>query len=343
MSDPAEEISISEQKHTNSSGILALQWLTYAFWFWFIIGVGWLSGIVASYYETGEAASGRTEWASILAYPLAAVIITGVVALVTDLIYSKHEPSVKKGGANVIMLLHLVPFILVSIGAMIVTVFLMINMTLDSVPGSALKLVPSTVIMLLSGLAAMRVFFGSRKKLRLGAWIGFGAIAVGFIVAGIAGPMMTAIATKDDRLIESAMPELVREINEYAGDKNKLPATLADIVSATTSSSEEVQQLIDRELVTYKPSTNPLGELSDTAGTTGTLGVSYYDSEERRLYYQLCVTFKYAKKDRYNNSIDNTHEPASYLYINSHPKGEVCYDLYTTNKKIPNGFDSEAL
>lgn len=342
----------------NSGGVLVLQWLTYAFWFWFSVSTSWLAGVVINFFVAGS--TSYSEWGSQLAYPLASVIITLLIALVADFFYTKHEPEKKTGGANVIMLLHVVPFVLLAIGALVTIVFALINMLLNSDPitdtdGPLQIMLVALVVVVLLGLAAVRAFFGSKAHVRLIAKLAFVVVAAGFIVAGIAGPAVEAVRTKDDRLIEQALPSLSSDIRDYANENNKLPANLSDVTYDESSySASAVQKLIDSKLVTYKANTVPSSDSSydpsdistnvcvnsPTAGVCSPDSSLYPSSATKRFYYQLCTTYKTEKKDRYNYSERNAYTKgdsvgtaANYRYdyvndISSHPSGDVCYNLY---------------
>lgn len=347
----------AQKGQSSSGGVLVLQWLTYAFWFWFAVSTSWLAGVVINFFVAGS--TSYSEWGSQLAYPLASVIITLLIALVADFFYAKHEPEKKTGGANVIMLLHVVPFVLVAIGALVTIVFALINMLLNSDPitdtdGPLQIMLVALVVVVLLGLAAVRAFFGSKPRIRLIAKLAFVAVAAGFIVAGIAGPAVEAVRTKDDRLIEQALPSLSGDIRNYVSENNKLPASLSDVTYGESSySASAVQKLIDSKLVTYKantlPSSNSSYDPSDIRTQlcvdSPTAGVCSPDSSPdssstKRFYYQLCTSYKTERKDRYNYSERNVYTKGDsvgtaldyrYNYVSSisaHPAGDVCYNLY---------------
>lgn len=332
-----------------------LQWLTYAFWFWCGISVSWLAGVVINFFVAGN--TGSYEWGSVLAYPLASVVIMLGIALVTDFFYAKHEPEKKLGGANVIMLLHVVPFVLIAIGALVTIVFALLNMLLNSDPiastdGPLQVMLVALVVAVLLGLAATRAFFGSKPRVRLLARAAFIVVAVGFIVAGVAGPALEAVRTKDDRLIEQALPSLSSDIRDYVSEHNKLPAALSDVTYDESSySAGAVQKLIDSKLVTYKANTLPSSnssyspsdirtQLCVDSPTAGVCSPDSTNSDTKRFYYQLCTTYKAEKKDRYNYSERNAYTKGDsvgtaldyrYNYVSSisaHPAGDVCYNLY---------------
>ena len=356
-SAPAPSQEPPQKPQNNSGGVLVLQWLTYAFWFWFAVSTSWLAGVVINFFVAGS--TSYSEWGDQLAYPLASVIITLLIALVADFFYAKHEPEKKIGGANVIMLLHVVPFVLVAIGALVTIVFALINMLLNSDPitdtdGPLQIMLVALVVVVLLGLAAVRAFFGSKPRIRLIAKLAFVAVAAGFIVAGIAGPAVEAVRTKDDRLIEQALQSLPSDIRNYVSENNKLPASLSDVTYGEKSySASAVQKLIDSKLVTYKantlPSSNSSYDPSDIRTQlcvdSPTAGVCSPDSSTdssstKRFYYQLCTSYKTERKDRYNYSERNVYTKGDsvgtaldyrYNYVSSisaHPAGDVCYNLY---------------
>lgn len=333
----------------NSGGSLVLQWLSYAFWFWFSISLSILAGVVINYFISG---SKDDEWSSQLAYPLASVIIMLIIALVTDRFYAKHEPAKKTGSANVIMLLHVVPFILIAIGSLVTIVFSLISMFLNSDPltttdGPIQVMLVAFIVALLFGLVAARAFYGNAHNVRRITWIAAIVLAIGFIVAAFVGPAADALVTKNDRLIERTLPSLASDIRTYTSDNNALPQKITDVTHDSSSTSDGVQKLIDSGLVTYKANTvkgtgstyNP-GDLQVescvTNTTTGECGSAY----STRHYYQLCTTYKREKKSAYNytddagyttgNSVGSVADyNSSYLMtISSHPAGDVCYNLY---------------
>lgn len=337
-----------------SGGILVLQWLTYAFWFWLSLSISWLAGVVVNYYISNKD-SLYIVWSTLLAYPLASVIITFLIALVADKFYSKYEPAKKVGGANVIMLLHVVPFVLLSIGALITLVFALITMLLNSDPvnetdGPLQVLLVALVVAVLFALAALRVFFGPRRVVRLASWGIFALLAIGLMIAGFAGPGADSLRTKDDRLIEQALPTLADDIREYTAKQNALPEKLSDLTYIDSSSANAVQTLIDKKLVTYKANTLPADESgfgyprdSDDLALSGSVGGVSYTTGSDRFYYQLCVIYKNEKKPERNYTSDDNlgyttgttagvkaNYSNTYITygIEAHPAGNVCYNLY---------------
>ncbi len=351
-------VPVAHQEHT-PGGAFVLQWLSYAFWFWYGVSMSWLAGVVINYFVTR---SHSVAWAGELAYPLAAVIVMMVITLVTDWFYTKHEPARKTGGANVLMLLHAVPFVLIAIGSLITMVFSLLTMVLNSNPvatidGPLQVLLVALVVAAIFGLLAFRIVFGGRKAgARKVTWIVLGVLALGFIIAAFAGPALEAARTKQDRLIETALPSLSSDIRNYAQKNDKLPATLTDVSHNETDQASAVQLLIDQKLVTYKPNTIPAKEGNSSvpgeddgvvvpAKTSSTIYPPA--SGQKRFYYQLCTTYRDEKKStsNYTNSgmgANYTTDMSAgvsadyrydYVYsIASHPAGQVCYNLYADGK-----------
>lgn len=334
----------------SSGGVLVLQWLSYAFWFWFSVSVSVLAGIVINYFISG---SKTYQWGNELAYPLASVIIMLAIALVTDRFYAKHEPIRKSGGANVIMLLHVVPFILIAIGALVTVVFSCITMLLNSDPlatvdGPIQVMLVSLIVALLFALVSARAFYATKPRVRHMTWLAAIVLSVVCMIAAAVGPAADAVQTKNDRLIEQALPSLASDIRNYASQHNKLPATLNDVTHDDSYTASAAQKLIDSKLVTYKPNSivskdstyNP-GDIAidSCVGATTTQDCSSTYGA-KRYYYQLCTTYTREKKSEYTYHGDTPYTVGtsagvaadyqnSYVSsISSHPAGDVCYNLY---------------
>lgn len=357
--EPGAPTAATSSVVQQSGGILVLQWLTYAFWFWLSVSISWLAGVVINYYIANKGSS-EIVWSTLLAYPLASVIITFLIAFVADKFYSKHEPAKKVGGANVIMLLHVVPFVLLAIGALITLVFALITMFLNSDPvnstdGPLQVLLVALIVAILFTIAAARVFYGARRVVRLASWGILAILSIGFIITGFTGPAADSFRTKDDRLIEQSLSDLAEDIRQYTLKKNELPEKLSDVTHADSSSANAVQTLIDKNLVTYKANTLPVkhtgfeypGSSSDDLSISSSVGTTFYTTGADRFYYQLCVVYKNEKKDSYNytasdkanytigtgaTSEDDYTSPYVTAGIAAHPAGNVCYNLYAEGK-----------
>lgn len=334
----------ADQSRGNRAGALVLQWLTYAFWLWFAGSMAWLVAITLNFFIAG---SGTREWGVEVAYPLAASIVMLLVALVCDVIYTRFEPPVKRGGSSVIMLVHAVLFGLATVGAMITALFAAIMMLVNSDPTDMVDGVKTTiatalVMMVLLGAIFVRVLFVDKiRRVRPIFWLLTGLVAVGFMAASVAGPIMEANRSKDDRLIEDALPTLAQDISSYANKNNKLPEKLSDVTSNDSYGRKKVQAMLDKQLVTYKPNTQPAARQIEIGKDSSMTTVLPPDLSRQVWYYQLCVTYKteknqdkayeYTAPDARSNSgaswddLKYSSSPMTY----SHKAGEVCYDLRT--------------
>jgi len=316
----------------STGGTMVLQWLSYAFWGWFGVAMSWLSGVTIAYSISGNS----SDLTGALAYPLASVIVMFLLAVAADLFYARREPAQKSGGANAIMLVHVVLFVLIAVGAAVTALFSLISMALNTDPtsgtdGQVIAAWTSLVVIVIFGLTAVRAMFGGRKKkIRIIHWAVMTALALGMIGASLFGPVVGAQLTKDDRIIEEGLPTLSTTINQYVTDKDKLPATLADANEASSSSTAASTSLVTRNIVKYTP--NVKAATTDDYYNSGTTSKSL--SFQKTYYYELCVTYKAAKKASglyYDTSSVSSGKYTSYLSISSHPKGEVCYKLSTDN------------
>ena len=334
----------SQKPKGNTAGILVLQWVTYAFWGWFALAILWLSALTFGYFVTGNDSQ---SWGDALAYPLASVVVMLIIAQVADLFYVKHEPERKTGGSSVIMLIHAVLFVLLTVASLIVAVFSLINMSINSDPvsgtnGPAITLFTALIMLSLYGLASARVLFGGRKKiLRTVFWAVSVAMALIFTIASVAGPAARANATKDDRLIESALPELATDIQNYTRENDKLPASLSDVKSTSSYSKEKVQLLISKKLVEYKPNsqdatTNDGGtSYPSSTSMSGSTTIKYAEWDTyKTFYYQLCVDYKAEKSPDYyyKSTASSGDRYSNYADTSSHKAGKVCYRLEASGK-----------
>ncbi len=330
--------------HHNSPGSLVLQWLSYAFWGWFGTSLAILAAITFNYFIAG---SDATQWGENLAYPLAAVIVMLVIALVTDFFYARHEPLVKKGAASVIMLIHVVVYLLTVVAALIGIVFSVISMMITASPvnsmdGTKVFMLTAFVGALVFGAISLRALFAGKKRgVRKGFWLLMSVLALGFVIASIAGPAMKANSTKDDRLLEDALPLLASDIRDYARVNDKLPASLGDVKSNSSRTDERVQLMVDRNLVTYKANTKPAETDVSLSGANGAstkpqstiAPVDTTIPSTKTFFYQLCVTYKEAKKSKYYSSSSyEDNYVSSGVSTYSHDKGNVCYDVSAEGK-----------
>lgn len=329
----------------NTPGVLVMQWLAYAFWGWFAVAMLWMSVITFGYLV--DLAGIGSDIGEVVAYPIAALVVLAIIAIIVDLIYARHEPAKKTGAATIIMVIHAVLFALLGISALISIVFAIVNMSLNSgtaggSDGAQVTLYTGTVMLVIYALLTVRVVYGKRvAHVRKLTWAVLLVLAAGIAIAGLLGPVARAAQSKQDRLIESALPGLPQAIEDYAQENNKLPTDLKDSLQYVSSyQSEEVKELVNQGLVRYKPNTKP----ADMTGSGNVQLDSDYRSPDLKSttssslragtsnerFYQLCVTYKYENNgysyDRYTDDYES-----NYISTSSHPAGEKCYSLKTSS------------
>lgn len=320
----------------NTPGVLVLQWLTYAFWGWTILALAWLTAISVGFFLS-PSSSDRYQ-SEMVAYSLAAVIVLFVISLICDVFYSRRETLQKTGAAVVIMIIHAVIFALFGIGSLIVAVFAIVRLLIGDGDGSSYgdsgaltTLITGLTIALVYGATLLRTVRPFKlKRSGLVYWIFMAIVTVTITVLAIAGPTWNARMTRDDRLIERALPQLSEVINNHTAKADTLPRSLVEV---RDEASEEARELIDRGLVEYTPGkklTTPETNAEDmpievplSKRPIAPVGDDVYS-------YTLCVTYKSKKgSDTYpamHTSRYGETSPDTYY----HPAGRTCYDLVTS-------------
>lgn len=298
---------------TNSPGVLVLQWLTYAFWGWTILALTYLVAISVNFF-LDPVRSGYSE-SETIAYSLAAVLVLFIISLVCDLLYARREPSHKTGAATVIMIIHAVIFALCGIAAVIVAVFAVVNMLIDTVgAGNQTALYTGLIISVVYAATLLRTIRPSLLRARVWPyWVFMAAVGLAVAAMGVFGPVVNAQQTRDDRLIESGLGGVSVRINNYARENGKLPASLDDVRSKLRGDSATI---VERGLVEYMP------------GQEVPLRNGFQPVDTPVYEYDLCVTYKSAKGDAYDyepRMSGGEVAPSTY----SHDAGRVCYDLQT--------------
>lgn len=313
----------------NNPGVLVLQWLTYAFWGWTILALAWLTAISIGFFLNPE--STENYESTIVSYSLAAVIVLFLVSAVCDAFYARVEPLRKTGGAMVIMIIHAVIFALFGIGALITAVFGMVRLLIGDGDGANYgdsgawtTIITGLFITLVYGatlLRTVRPFKLKRSGMIYGIFMGVATLAI--VIMAIAGPAYSARMTRDDRLIERALPQLSESIRAHTEETNVLPKTLAEV---RDDSPEDAKTLIDRNLVEYKPGEKIEVNAQDMLLRTERSSTS---PDEAIYSYTLCVTYK-AKKgtSSYPAYAPEGRQVSPDTY--RHDAGRVCYDLQTS-------------
>lgn len=327
---------IPEKTHeSNTPGAFVLQWLTYAFWGWTVVGVAYLVSLTAGFILEGERFERSIQ--EPVAYGIAAVLVLLPVALICDIFYSRLEAEHKKGASSVIMVIHAVLFALLGIGTLIAIAFSLVNMFLSG-PRTAPQIVLITSLVMfalymLSLIRTVRPFIV--RKFRLIFRIVMSVIVVGACIWGIIGPVAAAARTKDDRAVNEALTTLSSSISTYVSNKNALPKDINAIIDAKEGyySGQDwgsIKDLANRGLVTYTANTTPPAEEEPIAPDfpLDSLGIRK-PTTNKTFYYELCGTYKYEGTDdtyRASPATDNS-EYLTYLPTTNHKAGKNCYKL----------------
>lgn len=332
----------------NTPATLVLQWLTYAFWGWFALAMTWLVAIVVGWLVDRDGFA--NDIADALPYPLAATIILLLIALSVDFFYSRLEPIKKRGAASVLMIIHTVIFALCGIAALIAVVFGAIYSALNGgsfggTNGSRVVITTGAVMLVVYALLVLRTLFGApRRIVRFVTWGVLAAIFLGASLVGVFGPMADSLATKQDRLIEAALPELARNIESHTQRNDRLPATLSEAINTGSSyRRNEVKELVSQNLVRYTPNTKPSTGGGDPIKMTDPkltpepkpIGIDDTLYSDKVFYYRLCVTYKREKSSSYDYDYSEpVSSSSSYISTLSHPAGEKCYDLQVGDYRV---------
>lgn len=304
-----------EQHSENpGAGLIVLQWLTYAFWGWTVLGMSTLTVITLQFYIDNN-----PYLNTVSAYAVAAVLVLLPISIVAEFFFSKKETAKKRGVSSAIMIIHAVIFALFGIGAIITAVFAVVSMIIsaDSMQGKQVTLISALIITLLYVLTFIRTLIPEKIfKFRFLYPIAMSIIVVIIVGLSIGGPIMQANVTRNDKLIANNLNSVNTAITRYVDDNNKLPDSLT-----TLNLSGDAKKLITDNLVVYKDD----GKVSIK---------SNYSSNSYQVYfrYQLCVVYKQASSnDKYSIGATN-QDYSEFLYVseyNYHPAGEYCYKLQT--------------
>lgn len=305
---------------TSTGGTLVLQWLTYAFWGWFIASLIWLLGIIFTSIIVGDTVNAT------IPYAIAAVIVLLPLAFVCDLFYRRHEPLRKAGAAMVIMLIHAVLFALSAIGALIIAVFTglnsIINATDDSSSVTSVVVYTAASAAVLYGLAFLRTLnpFKHKKGAVIYAWSMLG-VAIALLIAAVAGPVVQSVSTRNDRLIEDSIANVHYGVQRYVSNNGVLPENL-DQIKTYSERADEVIANGDLEYINEGEAPASLEAIDDMM-SNGSTQTTYR--------YQLCATYdQESKGDKYESSYeyDSKNGYSSYPRATPHDAGRVCYKLY---------------
>jgi type II secretory pathway pseudopilin PulG len=302
---------MSENKvpKNNPAVTAVLQWLSYSFWGWTVILVGWLVWLVAASNIYGSV----IDAPALIPGIIAAVVILFTIAFVTDSIYSKREIEQKTGAAMVLMVIHAVVFGLLAVGALVAIAINSVTLLVES--GSSEMLGATTIAFAVAFVLYLLILARIAKpfllqKLRTIFRLSLLAVVLVIIVLAIVGPVMDTVRTKDDRAVQQATSTLTYSIQRYTTEENKLPVTLEALTESSAYSDDDPQALLElsrKGLVKYTPNTKTSSEESSS---------SYRSYETTTtFYYELCQT--YSNESFVKNS-------GKYNYRNTLRVGQNC-------------------
>lgn len=310
-----------------NAGLVVLQWLTYAFWGWTVLALSILTSMVIANFISKADVGGATP------YGIAAILVLLPISYVCDVFYSKREPARKSGPETLVMVIHAVLFALFGIGSLIFAVFAIVQLLTSSTDtdSTLTALLSSLIIAAYYGLTFLRTLNPGKFRWIQRYYKFIMLITIGIIaVLGIVGPVAKERSLRDDKLIVAELPELHNAIQTYTRDNKKLPDNLRSL-----DLSNDTKQLVDRDLVTFKPhdSTTESDDESDRAHITSPGKPTRTESKARVVYrYELCVTYKEkaGDYDAYSHSYDYDEDGYSnYLSTYEHKAGNICYKLKT--------------
>jgi hypothetical protein len=297
----------------SSPGLIILQWLTYAFWFWTVIAMSYLTVTVLAHYISGADVGDSTL------YSIAAVVVLLPISVICDIFYIKREPEKKTGAASIVMIIHAVIFALAGIGALVTAVFSVVTLYISN-SGSENTLVTlysALIIAFLFAVIFLRTILPKKLFKMRPYFIILMVVIVGVIVTfGVIGPVAEARATRNDKLIEANLGDVSTSIDNYVTKNKQLPKGLDNI-----ELTGDTKKLVTDNLVTYK-NDGKSSEQTDSTTMTGTYR------------YQLCVTYTKASKNDngavFNPATVNSDGYSDYISYTSHTAGYTCYKLETT-------------
>ena len=292
---------------------IVLQWLTYVFW-----GL-LLASLILLVVTLAHLVIRNQVLHDIVPYTIAATLVLLPMAVVADWLYRRREPAKKAGMAAVVMVVHAVIFALIAIGTLVGAVFTGVAWLLETSQDTTVhqvSLVSLVVAALLFTLLFVRVISPRRPTWLASTFaVVMSVVALALLVWGIVGPVVQFVERSDDRRIVDFAPAVYEGVDRYVHDNQKLPDSLSDLDDLPADAAA----LIQDDLVTYKK------------GAT----VENSELETREHRYELCATYQHASskgaRDEAFGMFSGSGGYQEYLFIPSHPAGEVCYKLKTVS------------
>src|SRR5664279_725610 len=253
---PAVETVLVVEPTHNVATTLVLQWLTYAFWGWTVLAIGFLVWLVTLYTLQRSFASIEP---TTIPYGVAAALILFTISVVCDIFFGRREIEHKSGISMGIMVIHAVIFGLLAVGAIIVMAFNIIHLVVSS--GNTDYDQAMIVTAFVMFLVYLSILFRIVKpfifaKLRLTFRIIMAVVTIGISVIAIVGPVIAVANTKDDRAVANSISAINAGIQSYETTNAKLPASIdvlldSGMVSDYGVDVPTVKDLVTRKLITY--------------------------------------------------------------------------------------------
>lgn len=310
--------SKSKKPKISTPALVTMQWLTYVFWALTSVSVAILVALIAQ-YSIGIDTDLQTEG---VAYAIAAAFILLPIAFVLDIFFSRYEGLVKSNAFSSVKVVHSVLFAVISIVALVVSVFFFINMTLNSFFDKGLWIAVSgwlTAFVAFGLLFIRTVKFDLFVSLRVVYRFLMLSVVVVACAVALMLPFSHAMETRQSRAVMSALNFMTDAINNYTGSTSRLPASASDIVNSqyyySGTDKSQVNDLLNKGLISYMPNIKP--------STTSDSVTTYY--------YKLCGTFDKPVIGNPNLMVPMIYtEYPNYLNLVNVEAGTHCYNLSTT-------------
>ncbi len=298
--------------------------MTYVLWSWALGALSILLSGTLTYIFVDKA--GNFDF---LIYTLATLIVLLPLAYVADRFYRKVEPEQKHGFPAVVMVLNAVIIFLVALAGLITAVIALLTMLVSpgDNSGKLITFMSAAVVATLGILLFLRIMRPAKlvafpklfPKIVL-------AIAGLTVVVSLIGPFGSEVSRRNDKLIESGLPNVNQAIQTYASNNKKLP----DNLSSLSLYDKDARTLVNQNKVDYRiiSQVAPPYSFNNTSGIGATiLGSGSNLNGDRTGEYELCVTYKKERKATYDTGYVNSK---TSINTDSHKAGRQCYDQTVT-------------
>lgn len=306
------------QNESTSGTTIIFQVLSYIGWALVISGLPWLFDTVVRFFVFSS-----SEYVSVIPHVAATALVLVPAAFLLDMFYRKREQLHKSGGELALSIVALVLTGLAGLPSLIYafTQFFYFILGTGDQTGTEYLVRSGTGLFTVLILAGFFLRTLNRKKAtRLPKLYSLTMLTVSvvLVLTAVISPITNRQQRIDDRLIEVGNQEVIHAIKSYARSNGKLPASLKDIDNRDKMSSE-ARQLLDQNLLEYKPIT------TDNPSPSSTSSSSQYAT----LSFEVCATFNTKNKPYFSYSSSSNN-------LKSHDAGRTCTrDEIWTHVKTP--------